>query len=68
MTISFKLEPVPNWMPDDDRFCRACDKRTEWVVVAKRTSYTYPCCNSESCQNAVHKKITNDLQRSKAHA
>ena len=58
MNISFKLEPVPNWMPMDNRFCRACDQKTEWVLVAVKLPYTYPCCDNELCQEKVRDQIT----------
>lgn len=67
MNISFKLEPVPDWMPVDNRLCRACDQKTEWVVVAKGMSYIYPCCDSESCQTIVRNQITRSLESKQAY-
>lgn len=66
--FAFRLESVPGWMPIDDRFCRACDQETMWVVVAERTSHIYPCCNNELCQAKVREKIIADLNREKADA
>lgn len=58
MNILFELQPVPDWIPADNRFCRACDSVTKWVLTAKDKSYTYPCCNNNLCQNIVRQQIT----------
>ena len=65
MNVSFKLEPVPDWMPVDTRLCRACDSKAEWVVVAEGRGHTYPCCGSNSCQAIVRSKITEALSNTK---
>lgn len=62
MNILFKLQPMPVWMPTDNQFCRACDKETEWVLLAEGKGYTYPCCESEACQTIVREQIVKSLE------
>lgn len=67
MKISFKLMPMPDWMPSRDRYCRGCTelKRASCVVHAVGTNYFYPSCPTEPCQEVVKKQITTALRGSR---
>ena len=66
MTVEMKLEAMPQWIPSDDRHCRACDKQTDYVIVAVGTRYTYPCCATDRCKQIVCEQITQSLTRATA--
>ncbi len=57
------LKKAPSWVPREDRHCRACNARTDYVMVAEGWSRTYPCCDNPSCQKIVGNKIKKSLSK-----
>lgn len=60
MAIDFILKESPSYMPD--KYCRACDSETDFVLEALGTHHIFPCCNTPECREEVKTAVLSSLK------
>lgn len=64
--MKFRLEKCPATFSSEDRICRGCeDVRSEFVLKAVGTNYSFASCATCECQETVKNKILAALAQNK---
>ena len=54
------IECPPTYMKET-RFCRSCDKVTDYALQAVDLMHTFPCCGLDSCKRQVKRLMAEKI-------